>query len=145
MKIPKTPHYESKTIDRFANILPNTIFMGSALFYGLYLVLFFGLVSINQSYINYLHAGIQFIISLFLLIRFHPFRNHVLGPHDGPVIFSAAIFLLTSLGLTQYLYYTTKNNLQKYSKYVKPVDSNNPMDSTQFMTIPPHFSGPPVP
>jgi hypothetical protein len=142
MKIPKVPYYESITIDSFVNILPSTIFIGSALFYGLYLVLFFGLVSINRTYINYLHAGIQFIISLFLLIRFHPFRNHVLGPQDGHVIFSAAIFLLTSLGLTQYLYYTTKNNLQKYSKSVKSV---KPADSSQFMTITPHFSGPPVP
>jgi preprotein translocase subunit SecG len=117
-KVPKAPVYESKTIDRFANSLPRTIFIGSALFYVLYLVLFFGLVSINETYINYLHVGIQFTISLFLLIRFHPFRTHELGPQDGPVIFSAAIFLLTSLGLSQYLYYNTKDHLQKYSKYV---------------------------
>jgi drug/metabolite transporter (DMT)-like permease len=117
-KVPKAPVYESETIDRFANGLPRTIFIGSALFYALYLVLFFGLVSINEIYINYLHVGIQVTISLFLLIRFHPFRNHVLEPQDGPVIFSAAIFLLTSLGLSQYLYYTTKDHLQKYSKYV---------------------------
>jgi hypothetical protein len=122
-KVPKAPVYESKSIDRFANVLPSTIFIGSALFYALYLVLFFGLVSINETYINYLHVGIQVTISLFLLIRFHPFRNHVLEPQDGPVIFSAAIFLLTSLGLTQYLYYTTKDHLQKYTTYVT---SNQP-------------------
>jgi drug/metabolite transporter (DMT)-like permease len=122
-KVPKAPVYESKTIDRFANGLPRTIFIGSALFYALYLVLFFGLVSINETYINYLHVGIQATISLFLLIRFHPFRNHVLEPQDGPVIFSAAIFLLTSLGLSQYLYYNTKDHLQKYTTYVT---SNQP-------------------
>lgn len=140
MKIPKVMLYESNIIDKFANILPSTIFISSALFYVLYLVLFFGLVSINNKYINYLHVGIQLVISIFLIIRFNPFRTHVLGPQDGPVIFSAAIFLLTSLGLTQYLYYITKNNIQKYRKSVKTM---NPVDS--LYSVPPHFSGPPVP
>jgi hypothetical protein len=137
MKIPKIPKYNSNIFDSFVNILPRTIFIGSALFYVLYLVLFFGLVSINETYINYLHVAIQVAISMFLLIRFHPFRSHVLEPQDGPVIFSAAIFLLTSLGLSQYIYYTTKHHLQKYTKSVTSSEPN--------WVIPPPFSGPPLP
>lgn len=111
----KTTMYESKILDKFAKILPSTIFIASGLLYVIYLILFFGLTAIDSSYINYLHTGIQFVISLFLIIRFHPFRTHVLEPQDSAVIFSASIFLLTSLGLSQYIYYITKDKLKKYA------------------------------
>jgi hypothetical protein len=62
---------------------------------------------------------------------------HVLEPQDSAVIFSAAIFLLTSLGLTQYIYYITKEKLQKYTSADKLTDT--------LSFIPKHFSGPAVP
>ena len=89
----------------------------------IYVLTFVGLVYINPLYLTAFNILIQSFVCIFLLIRFHPFRNHDLGPQDGPVIFSAAIFLLTSLGLTQYLYYNTKDHLQKYTTYVT---SNQP-------------------
>lgn len=128
MKNPiKAPVYESKTIDNIASVLPRTIFVGSALIYVSYIILFFGLFSINSQYINYLHASIQLIISVFLIIRFHPFRKHILEPTDSAVIFSGSVFLLTSLGLTQYLYYVTNRTVKKYTN----IDLPNIKDSSQ--------------
>jgi hypothetical protein len=102
----------SKTIDSVAHLLPRTIFIGSVILYVSYFVLYWGLFSINKDYVNYIHIGVQIIISLFLIIRFNPLRTHVLKPGDSAVIFSSAIFLLTSLGVTQYMYYITADQLK---------------------------------
>ena len=71
----------------------------------IYVLIFFGLFNINKFFINYLNIFIQTFICIFLLVRFHPFRKHVLREHDSSIIFGTAIILLTNLGFVQYGYY----------------------------------------
>jgi len=62
-----------------------------------YILLFFGLLTINYSYINYLNYFVQLFTCLFLLFRFHPFRKHEFKKTDSIIISHSAIFLLTNL------------------------------------------------
>jgi hypothetical protein len=69
----------------------------------LYFLVFFGIAYINSSYIRYLSIIIQGFISIFLIMRFHPFRKYAISKFDATVIFSSAIFLFTNLLTTELL------------------------------------------
>lgn len=71
------------------------------LFHVVYVLLFMGLVSINQSYLREFNIAIQLFICLFLIIRFFPMRKHVLREHDPEIIFGSATFLLMNLGFIE--------------------------------------------
>jgi hypothetical protein len=134
----------SNTIDSVVNVLPRTIFIGSVILYISYFVLYWGLFSINKDYVNYIHVGVQIIISLFLIIRFHPFRNHVLEVGDSAVIFSSAMFLLTSLGVTQYTYYITADKLKNVPVLNKIITNNtrSTLHTTSNPNGPSNLNGP---
>lgn len=66
--------------------------------------IFAGIVYVNPTYIENLSLIIRIFVCLFLIVRFHPFReNHELHKYDGQIIFIAALFLLTNEGLTKYV------------------------------------------
>jgi hypothetical protein len=65
-----------------------------------YALIFIGLIQYKIELINYIHYGIQIFICLFLIARFHPFREHSLSKLDVNIIFSSAIILLTNIGIT---------------------------------------------
>ena len=67
------------------------------------LFVFFGIVIVDQIYIKYYSRFIQLFVCLFLLIKVHPFREHVLKPGDSNIIFGSAFILLINLGLLQYM------------------------------------------
>jgi hypothetical protein len=83
----------------------------------LYITTYFGLLSYNVKYIDYLNIGIQLFICLFLIIRFHPFRKHHLKEFDANIIFGSAIYLLINLGLTEYITHYVNNVLEVKTKY----------------------------
>ena len=87
-------------------------FGGLALLYLLYILMYFGLIKYNISYIENIHIIIQIYICIFLMIRFHPFRKHQLKEYDAQIIFGSALFLMTSLGFT--------NIFMNYFQYVSP-------------------------
>jgi hypothetical protein len=67
----------------------------------LYIFVFFGLLSVNYIYVNYLNIFIQLFTSIFLLLRFHPFRKHFITKYDSTIITHSAIFLLINLLLVE--------------------------------------------
>jgi hypothetical protein len=71
----------------------------------LYIILFslFGIVIVEQIYIKYYSRFTQTFVCLFLIIKFHPFRKHVLKDGDSTIIFASAFILLINLGLFQYM------------------------------------------
>ena len=73
-----------------------------ALIYGLYIITFFGVLSVDSSYVKILSTFMQVFIGVILAIRFSPFRHHVFREHDSVLIFTSAIFILTNVGLTEY-------------------------------------------
>jgi hypothetical protein len=63
-----------------------------------YLALFFGILYIDESYIHYFSTFIQFIVCLFLMIRFFPLRkSHEVTKLDVSIIFYCATFLLMNV------------------------------------------------
>jgi len=67
----------------------------------IYVLIFFGLVYINPMYLTTFNVLIQSFVCIFLLIRFHPYREHELRKYDSKIIFSSALFLLVNLGFVE--------------------------------------------
>ena len=67
----------------------------------IYVLIFFGLVYINPMYLTTFNILIQSFVCIFLLIRFHPYREHELRKYDSKIIFSSALFLLVNLGFVE--------------------------------------------
>ena len=89
----------------------STIFnVATAVSYILYIVIALGLSSNAPQYLQTLQLFVKLYVSLFLIIRFNPFRQYVpVGKLDRKIAFSAGIFLLLTSSFTEYLiYYAAK-------------------------------------
>ncbi len=69
----------------------------------IYILLVFGLIAINKSYVHILNLFTQLFVALFLIYRFHPFREYEYRENDNILIFGAGLFLLTNIGVTNLL------------------------------------------
>ena len=67
----------------------------------IYLVVFsiFGISLVRIQAIRGLNTLIQTSICILLLIKYHPYRQHVFTQGDSKLIFSCAVFLFFNLGL----------------------------------------------
>ena len=75
-----------------------------AMLYVLYIGIYFGLTFADPRYVTILSKLIRLFVCMFLIIRFHPFKEtHALREFDEKIIFASAILLLTDLGITQYI------------------------------------------
>ena len=85
----------------------STIFnVATAVSYILYIVIALGLSSSAPQYLQTLQLFVKLYVSLFLIIRFNPFRQYVhVGELDRNIAFSAGIFLLLTSSFTEYLIY----------------------------------------
>lgn len=90
-----------KYIDNFLDGLVPYYIYGIIFFHLAYVVIFIGLFQFNKEYLNILDISIQTFICIFLIIRFNPFRKHVLRPSDGEIIFGSATFLLLNLSFVK--------------------------------------------
>ena len=72
----------------------------------LYVLVFFGVLYINPIYITDLSSFVQIIISVFLIVRFNPYREWMnlkepqLTKFDQLIIYSSATFLFMNVVLT---------------------------------------------
>jgi hypothetical protein len=73
------------------------------LLYIAYIVTFFGIFYINPQYVVYLSYAIRVFVCLFLIYKFHPFRQHRLEKFDGTIIFASAFLLLSNMGMSEYV------------------------------------------
>lgn len=71
----------------------------------------FGIYNVNPKYLDTFSMFIQIFICAFLILRFHPFRNHELRDFDDKLIFGSGLILLTNLGVTSYLKSLINNKL----------------------------------
>jgi len=83
-------------------------------FYVLYGLVVFGIVVFNVEYLMIFKTIIHSFICLFLIVRFHPYREHTLSAHDSQIIFSAAIILMLNMGIIDTIYgYVEKYKIEK--------------------------------
>ena len=83
--------------------------------YAVYFALLFGLSwfeSLNK-YVHLVDRLMQFIVGLFLVFRFMPFRKHELHPNDSRIIFGSGVIILTNLGFMSYLENTARTATNK--------------------------------
>jgi hypothetical protein len=67
-----------------------------------YLAVFFGILYIDESYIRAFSTFIQFVVCLFLMIRFFPLRQtHEITKLDVSIIFYCATFLFMNVVLVE--------------------------------------------
>lgn len=76
-----------------------------AIIHIVYILLFLGIVSINFKYLRFFSIVIQIMVCIFLIVRFHPFREHYYIKNDATILFGSAIFMLENLGLTEIAIY----------------------------------------
>ena len=98
-----------KYIDNFLDGLVPYYIYGIAFFHLAYVLIFIGLFQFNKDYLNILDISIQSFICFFLIVRFNPFRKHVLRPSDAHIIFGSATFLLLNLGFVKLFNQTAIN------------------------------------
>ena len=77
-------------IGKYYGVLPTILLIA----YGL---IFMGVIYINSEYLYMFKTMMQVIVCVFLIYRFHPYRNHVLQKYDAQIIFSSAMFLLVNI------------------------------------------------
>jgi hypothetical protein len=90
-----------KYIDNFLDGLVPYYIYGIIFFHIAYVLLFIGLFQFNREFLSILDISIQTFICIFLIIRFNPFRKHILRSSDGQIIFGSATFLLLNLGFVK--------------------------------------------
>ena len=105
-------------VDNFLDgLVPYYIYV-IAFFHLAYVVVFIGLVELNEKYLNVLDISIQTFICFFLITRFNPFRKHIFRPSDAKIIFGSATFLLLNLGFVKLFNQTARNKLDDVLKNV---------------------------
>jgi len=70
----------------------------------LYISTTFGLFVNAPQYLNDLHFFVQIYVSLFLILRFNPFRKIVFNDLDRRIAFSAGVFLFATSAIDKYLH-----------------------------------------
>ncbi len=87
-----------------------------SILYLCYFLVFFGLYYIDPTYIHIITVAIHLFICIFLIWRFHPFREHRLHPFDGQLIFACAFILLTNGFTNEFNEYIKTPVLQFFQK-----------------------------
>ena len=99
----------NKNIHRFQN---NAFDIIIYLTWILYISIVLGLSANAPEYLDILQSCVKLYVSLFLIIRFNPFRRVKFTGLDAKIAFSAGIFLLGTTAidsiLKNYLIYTKK-------------------------------------
>ena len=86
----------------------------NASFYILYALFVLGFAVLNIEYLMIFKTIIHSFICLFLIAKFHPFREHILSKTDSNIIFSAAVILLINMGVINTIYsYMEKYKIEK--------------------------------
>lgn len=95
---------KEKVLDSLLDKIKRPIYLYSIIAANLvYILIAFGLVAINKSYVHILNLFTQTFVAVFLIYRFHPFREYEFRENDNLLLFGAGIFLLTNIGVTNLL------------------------------------------
>jgi len=107
-------------IDEILDKMSNYYFISLIAVHVIYIVVFFGIVNIDTKYMNYLNISIQIFICTYLIIKYRPFRKHIMRENDYSIIFGSAMFLLTNLGALQLIEQYLPKSLSKSINNIFP-------------------------
>ena len=82
-------------------------FLSLVFIYIIYALAFLGIFSSVSEYVIIWHLAVQIFLCLFLMFRYHPFRNtYKFKPIDARLIFGAAMLLFVNIVLSIPLFYS---------------------------------------
>ena len=84
----------------------------------LYFVIAFGLSANAPEYLNDMQYYVKIYVSLFLIIRFNPFRHIKFTELDAKIAFSAGIFLITTTAIDKILI-TYLQEIKQYLSFLE--------------------------
>jgi len=90
----------SKTLHKFQENIFGVVII---LTWILYIVIVFGISSSAPNYLNDLQYYTKIYVSLFLILRFNPFRRVKFTELDRRIAFSAGVFLLGTSAINSFL------------------------------------------
>lgn len=70
--------------------------------YLLYFIAFFKIGNNDPRYLAHLQEFMKYYVTIFLLIHFNPFVKHKFTEFDRTVVFSSALFLLTTTAFNKF-------------------------------------------
>ena len=82
--------------------------------YILYALVFIGIVNNSPSYLETLNFVLKIYVSLVLLIRFNPFINRTFTEFDKKIVFSSALFLISTTTINE-----VAINYERIKGYIK--------------------------
>ena len=88
----------------------NIFFLILIISWTLYFCIWVGLFASAPKYLSYLDFYVKIYVSLFLILRFNPFRKVEFTALDREIAFSSGVFLFSTTYINELL--------QKYAKYV---------------------------
>uniref|UniRef100_A0A6C0I7J8 Uncharacterized protein n=1 Tax=viral metagenome TaxID=1070528 RepID=A0A6C0I7J8_9ZZZZ len=84
----------------------------------LYFVIAFGLSANAPQYLTDMQYYVKIYVSLFLILRFNPFRRINFTELDGKIAFSAGMFLITTTAIDKILI-TYLNEIKQYLNFLR--------------------------
>lgn len=87
----------------YAALLKKGYFYMVLLSYVLYFVAMFGIYNYNPAYLKDLSEFLKYYICFILIYQFHPFRVSTFDRDDQMIVFSSALFLLSTTGINEIL------------------------------------------
>ena len=91
--------------------------------WALYILIALGVSTTAPQYLGSLQSVVKIYVSLFLIVRFNPFRNVTFTKLDTKIAFTSGLFLLATTAVDTYL--------QQIKQYVLHyVNVNNPKTTT---------------
>ena len=94
--------------DSFAKlVLVPIYFILIAVMYTGYAAIFIGYPLFLLDTLSFMRLTVEILISVVLIIRFRPFREHYISHGDAGIIFASATFLVTNVFLEKYTAYLT--------------------------------------
>lgn len=88
----------------------------------LYFVAFFGIASIDKTYIRKFSAIIQFVVGILLVLRFNSYTNtnNSLSKLDRHIIYLSGFFLLINVFTTEiYVYFVENTEIGYLGKVIE--------------------------
>jgi len=111
-----------KNIHKFQEIIFNYVIV---ITYFLYIIILLGLSSNAPEYLNDLQKYTKIYVSLFLILRFNPFRQIEFTKLDSKIAFSAGLFLFATSALQDSLVALIQNINLKIKNYFVKNNTNN--------------------
>jgi hypothetical protein len=94
--------------------------------YILYVLSFLGLYAKAPEYLTTVDLILRVYVSLFLIIRFNPYRKIHFTEFDRKIIFSAGIFLILSTTITSiFVSKIQANASERAQRYLNQIINNN--------------------